>query len=199
MSKCKSKFTLSHCPYRGSNGVMSKQLIRCCHTTSGAETSRCRLYKQPHFPGSGSSSWEVSNKAFCRRRFRLSWVCSCRRGQKLGIPGQSGKYLAALPRLPAQSTGTLEGCGLSPSPSFPHTPCPTPSNHQELCQWRMSTGHDKSHQTSARGKFQKDPWRHLGKLLYNAHTFYMERERERGVQYVMYVHVSMYVHMCDFM
>jgi hypothetical protein len=68
-----------------SNGVMGEQRIRSCHATSGAETSHCGLYKQCHFLGSGSSSWEVSNKAFCHRRFRLSWVCSCQQGQKLGI------------------------------------------------------------------------------------------------------------------
>jgi hypothetical protein len=67
-----------------SNGVMGDQRIKSCHSTSGAETSHCRLYKQRHFPGSGSSSWEVSNKAFCHRRFWLSWVCSCWRWQKLG-------------------------------------------------------------------------------------------------------------------
>jgi hypothetical protein len=32
---------------------MGEQLIRCCHATSGAETSHCGLYKQHHFPGSG--------------------------------------------------------------------------------------------------------------------------------------------------
>lgn len=42
---------------------MGEQRIRSCHATSGAETSRCGLYKQRHFPGSGSS-WEVSNKAW---------------------------------------------------------------------------------------------------------------------------------------
>jgi hypothetical protein len=34
---------------------MGEQLIRCCHATSGAEMSRCGLYKQRHFPGSGPS------------------------------------------------------------------------------------------------------------------------------------------------
>ena len=38
-----------------SNGVMGEQRIRSCHATSGAETSRCGLYKQRHFLGSGSS------------------------------------------------------------------------------------------------------------------------------------------------
>ena len=36
-----------------SNEVMGEQLIRCCHATSGAETSRCGLYKQRHFSGFG--------------------------------------------------------------------------------------------------------------------------------------------------
>jgi hypothetical protein len=49
-----------------SNGVMGKQGIRSCHTTSGAETSHCGLYKQCHFLGSGSS-WEVSNKALLQK------------------------------------------------------------------------------------------------------------------------------------
>ena len=61
MRKCKSELTPSHCPSRGV--VMGEQRIRSCHATSGAETSRCGLYKQRHFPGSWSS-WEVSNKAW---------------------------------------------------------------------------------------------------------------------------------------
>jgi hypothetical protein len=42
-------------------------------------------------------------------------------------PGASWKACRILPCLPAQSTGTLAGHGFSPTPSFSHTHCPTPS------------------------------------------------------------------------
>lgn len=41
----------------------------------------------------------------------------------------------------------------------------TPINHEEPCQWHVSTGHHESHQTSARRKYQNDTERHLWKSL----------------------------------
>jgi hypothetical protein len=40
-------------------------------------------------------------------------------------PRPSGKYSAVLLHLPAQSTGILAGCGVSPSHLFPYTHSPT--------------------------------------------------------------------------
>jgi hypothetical protein len=44
-------------------------------------------------------------------------------------PGPSGNRPAVLPRPPAQSTGTLAGCGLSLSPLFPYTHAPQVSRN----------------------------------------------------------------------
>ena len=43
-------------------------------------------------------------------------------------PGLHGKHSAVLPQMLAQSTGTLAGSGLSPSPLFPY-----PQPHNESC------------------------------------------------------------------